>query len=125
MPYEYTRESELPEETCVLITPKTITDEFGVKKSAEPERIEVFCRVSSVYMREAYAAYQSGIKAAWKLIVFVGDYDDQVVVEFRDKLYNVYRVYHEGDNVELYLRADTSTWQGVAIGGGGANDNTG
>lgn len=111
MSYEYTRETIICESECVLLKKSVETDENGVVTGETIRRNEVFCKVSSLYMRDTYAAFQAGIKPAWKITVFYGDYDGELSVEYEGIEYSVYRTYAEGDNVELYLRKDAGTWQ--------------
>ncbi len=115
MAYEYTRQSDIADDACVLMKPIIEKDEDGIKKTVGWKENEVFCRVSSIYMRESLKAYEAGIKAAWRLIVFAGDYDEETVVKFRGEIYNVYRNFYSGDDVELYCRKDEGTWQNGRI----------
>ncbi len=115
MAYEYTRQSDIADDACTLLKPIVEIDENGIRKTTGWNEKEVFCRVSSIYMTEAMKCYEAGIKAKWRLIVFAGDYDEETVVRFRDDVFNVYRVFHSGDNVELYCRKDDGTWQNDKI----------
>lgn len=111
MPYEYTRETAICESECTLLKKSTEPDENGVVTGKVVRRHTVFCTVSSLYMRDTYAAFQAGIKPAWKISIFYGDYDGELSVEYDGIEYSVYRTYVEGDNIELYLRKDAGTWQ--------------
>lgn len=111
MPYEYTRETTICESECFLIKRGKTTDENGVLKDEIIYKKPCFCTVSSLYMRDTYAAFQAGIKPAWKLSIFYGDYDNELTVEFEGIEYDVYRTYVDGDTIELYLRRDAGTWQ--------------
>lgn len=115
MAYEYTRQSDIADDACVLLSPIIEKDKDGIKKTIGYNEKEVFCRVSSIYMKEVYKAFEAGIKPAWRLIVFVGDYNEETVVRFRDEVYNVYRIFQSGDDVELYCRKDEGTWQNDKI----------
>lgn len=111
MAYEYTREVNLRDSVCTLIKKHMNIDENGVPvETEEPMKTEVFCRVGSIYQKEFFDAYQAGIKAQYKLVIFAYDYNDEVVVEFEGKTYSVYRTYYQGDTIELYLRTDVSEW---------------
>lgn len=110
MAYEYTRENDLYESTCLLIGKKTMVDENGVVQDSITTRTEVFCKVGGVYEKEFFDAYQSGIKAQLKLVIFRGDYNGEMLVEFEDEIFSVYRRYPSGDDMELYLRKDVGEW---------------
>lgn len=115
MAYKYTRQSNISDDACILMKPIIEKDENAIKKTVGWKENEVFCRVSSIYMKETLKAYEAGIKAAWRLIVFAGDYDGETVAKFHDEIYNVYRTFYSGDNVELYCRKDEGTWQNGKI----------
>jgi hypothetical protein len=111
MAYEYTRESFLWESECTLIKPTAVQNEDGVREIDLSNRCTVFCRVGSVYMKEAYAAMQAGIQAAWKFTVNLGDYDGETVIEYDGEMYVVYRTFVDGDDIELLARKDLGTWE--------------
>ncbi len=110
MAYEYTRETNLRDSVCTLIKKNTELDEDGVPVDKEDTKTEVYCRVGSIYEKEFYDALQAGIKAQYKVVVFAYDYNDETTVELEGTIYSVYRRYFTGDNIELYLRSDTGTW---------------
>ena len=111
MPYEYTRETTICESECTLLKKGGGGGGGGGGTGEVVRRHTVFCTVSSLYMRDTYAAFQAGIKPAWKISIFYGDYDGELSVEYDGIEYSVYRTYVEGDNIELYLRKDAGTWQ--------------
>jgi len=111
MAYEYTRENNLWEDTCYLITKQKTYDENGVEKEVLTNKKEVFCLVGGIYMKEFYEAQASGIKAQYKIVVSLIDYDNETVVEYRDETYSVYRKYPSDDKMELYLRSDIGEWE--------------
>ena len=110
MAYEYKRETHLRDSVCVLCHKVTESDSNGVMKQVGMVENEVCCRVGSVYEKEFYDALQAGIKAQYKLVINTELYSGQKIVRFEGQYYSVYRKYQEGDNVELYLRKDTGTW---------------
>lgn len=111
MAYEYTRENNLRDSVCTLIKKNIKLDENGVPVEGEETKTEVFCRIGSIYEKEFYEAYQAGIKAQYKVVIFAGDYSGENVVDLEDNRYSVYRRYQTGDNIELYLRGDIDTWE--------------
>lgn len=111
MAYEYTRENNLKESSCILISKRIETDDNGVTKEVgEPIEREVYCLVGSIYMKEFYSAYQAGIKPQYRLKVNIEDYNDELIVKFEGVIYNIYRTYPTGDEIELYIRSDVSQW---------------
>lgn len=110
MAYEYTRGNDLYESTCYLISKETVTDENGVVQDSNRTKREVFCKAGGVYEKEFFDAYQSGIKAQLKLIIFFDDYQNEMLVDFEGEIYSVYRKYRSGDELELYLRKDVGEW---------------
>lgn len=111
MAYEYTRENDLYDDVAYLIKKTGTVDEYGVEHDGEVEENEVFCRVGGIYSKEFNEAYQAGIQLAYKLVVFVGDYNGETTVKYNDIYYSVYRFYPSGDTIELYIQEDAGTWK--------------
>lgn len=112
MAYEYTRENNLYEDSCFLVSKINYVDENGVKHTNEQTDREVYCMVGSIYQKEFYEAYQAGITAQYRLTIVASDYNNEVIVKYRDVYYTVYRRYPTGDYIELYLRNDANTLKG-------------
>ena len=70
------------------------------------ERIEVFAQIQSVSSSEWFNASQIGLAPEIRFIVFSGDYQGETVIEHEGQTYAVYRVYHNGDFVELYCQRE-------------------
>ena len=80
-----------------------IEDELGQQIRTEDYSRMVFCDEKSIAQNEFFSAGQSGIKAARKLIVNSGDYQEEVKLKYKDKIYNIYRTYTtEDEKTELY-----------------------
>jgi len=80
-----------------------IYDEIGNPMSSETNK-EVFVSVSSVYQSEFFSASVQGIKATFKLTMCRHDYSNEIIVEYGDKDYSVYRTFVKNvDTIELYL----------------------
>ena len=82
----------------------TITeDEIGQKHMNEDYSRMVFCDEKGIAQSEFFAAGQAGIKAAKKLIVHSGDYQEEMKLKYKDKIYSIYRTYEtENEKIELY-----------------------
>ena len=83
----------------------TITeDELGQKHTIEDYSRMIFCNEKSIAQSEFFAAGQAGIKAVKKLVIHSHDYNDEVKLMYKDKVYNIYRTYTtEDEKVELYV----------------------
>ena len=80
-----------------------VEDELGQTESIEHYTRMVFCDEKGVPQSEFFSAGQSGIKAAKKLIINTMDYQDELKLKFKDKVYVVYRTYPRDDEkTELY-----------------------
>jgi len=82
----------------------TITeDELGQKHMNEDYSRMVYCNEKGIPQSEFFAAGQAGIKATKKLIVHMGDYQDEMKLMYKDKIYSIYRTYQtEDEKIELY-----------------------
>jgi SPP1 family predicted phage head-tail adaptor len=81
----------------------TTKDDLGQIKETEEFSRQVFCERKSVTQSEFFAAGQSGRKPSCTLLVNVFDYQEEVMVKHRNKIYTVYRTYErEDEKVELY-----------------------
>ncbi|WP_342541044.1 phage head closure protein [Heyndrickxia sp. FSL K6-6286] len=84
-------------------------DELGQIEEIEEYSRKAFCERRSIPQNEFFQAGLSGIKASQILIVDILDYQDEVKVKYRNKIYRIYRTYEKSDEeIELYceVRAD-------------------
>lgn len=88
-------------DVLTLITQTISTDTYGNEVAAESDK-QVYCEVDSITQTEFYAAANTEINPDYKFTVFFGDYDGQVVVEYQNVRYTIYRTYRAGDYMELY-----------------------
>lgn len=87
----------------------TIEDELGQKEINEDFSRQVFCEKKSIAQSEFFAAGQRGIKAAVCLVVYTQDYQEELKLKYRNKIYNIYRVYERSDEkIELYCEVKAS-----------------
>ena len=67
------------------------------------EEKEVFATVESVGQSEFFAAAQTGLKAEFKINVWIDDYDGEAWVKIQNRNYDIYRTYMRKDSkIELY-----------------------
>lgn len=79
------------------------TDPQGVQRETVTET-EVFCQVDSVTQSEFFEGGRNGLNPEYRIIVFSGDYNDETEIEFKNKIYSVYRIYlGRDDMLELYV----------------------
>lgn len=65
---------------------------------------EVFAIVQSISMNEFYEAGREGMKPDYRFHVWLTEYNDQELVEYKGKRYRVYRTYIRNDGrIELYV----------------------
>lgn len=88
----------------IYLISKTLTeDEYGVQQTTEEKR-QVFCRVDSVTSNEFFEGGRNGIQAQYRLTMNRFDYNDELVVEYQNKRYGVYRTFlAKNDDIELYV----------------------
>lgn len=79
------------------------TDENGNEIIQKTERM-VFCKVRSAALNEYYDAATDNLRPEFILTIsHAVDYEDEKLVRFHDKHYDVTRTYYDGDAVELTL----------------------
>lgn len=67
------------------------------------EEREVFATVESVGQNEFFAAAQTGLKAEFKITVWIDDYDSDTRIKIKNRCYDIYRTYVRKDGkIELY-----------------------
>lgn len=93
-----------------LITPVTMTDEYGIPQPTTEERVNVLAGCESVSASEFFEAGRNGLRPEFRFTLFFGDYDGQKIVEYNGKEYTVYRTYMgKSDTVELYVQQKGAT----------------
>lgn len=90
-------------EKIALITTEYGQDDLGEWTETQT-KTEVFAMVNSVTMNEFYNAGLQGFKPDYRFTVWLNEYDDQELVEYKNKIYAVYRSYRRDDGrIELYV----------------------
>lgn len=85
-----------------LIAIEYTQDDLGEWIEERTETL-VFAQVESVTMSEFYQAGLQGFKPDYRFVVWQAEYSDEELIEYRDKVYNVYRTYKRDDGrIELY-----------------------
>lgn len=93
-----------------LISETYAVNDYGVRVPTETKK-QVFCKVRSVTRAEFFDGGRNGLNPQFRFDVFMGDYNDETVIEYKEKRYAVYRVYHpeNGDYIELYCERKGGT----------------
>lgn len=90
-------------EKITLISTEYTQDDLGEWTETQTNT-EVFAMVNSVTMSEFYNAGLQGFKPDFRFTVWMNEYADQELVEYKDKIYSVYRTYRRDDGrIELYV----------------------
>lgn len=90
-------------EKIALISIEYSQDDLGEWTETQT-KAEVFALVNSVTMSEFYQAGLQGFKPDYRFSVWLTEYNDQELVEYKGKVYSVYRTYRRDDGrIELYV----------------------
>lgn len=90
-------------EKISLISIEYTQDELGEWVETEV-KTDVFATVQSVTMYEFYEAGREGMKPDYRFHMWMTEYNDQELVEYKDKRYRIYRTYIRNDGrIELYV----------------------
>jgi SPP1 family predicted phage head-tail adaptor len=90
-------------EKIALISTEYTQDDLGEWTETQT-KTEVFAMVNSVTMSEFYQAGLQGFKPDYRFSVWMTEYNDQELVEYKGKVYSVYRTYRRDDRrIELYV----------------------
>lgn len=90
-------------EKIALISIEYTQDDLGEWAETRTET-DVFALVESVSMSEFYQAGMQGFKPEYKMTVWMTEYSDQELLEYKGKTFDVYRTYRRDDGrIELYV----------------------
>lgn len=96
-------------DTVKLISTTKQQDAYGVWRTTETER-EVFCQVDSVTRAEFFDGGRNGLNPQFRVTMFMDDYEDEAILEYRGKRYAIYRTYqNRNDDIELYVERKGGT----------------
>ena len=90
-------------DTIILVTEETVQDATKQTYKQEVQTDELLCEMQSVTRSEWSTAQQAGFDADYQVTMFYLDYSGQRTAIFHGKRYAIYRVYFDGERVELYL----------------------
>jgi len=86
-----------------LITQTRSKNTLGVYETTLAYK-QVYCNVSSVSQSEFFDGGRSGLKPAFRMSLFFGDYNGEEMLEYKGQTYSIYRTYLRGtDIIELYV----------------------
>lgn len=78
-------------------------DDIGKRTQTETKKT-VYANVRSVSSSEWFSGGQNGLKPQYQVNMFKYDYSGELIVEYNNQRYSVYRTYeHNNDIIELYL----------------------
>ena len=90
-------------EKIALISTEYTQDDIG-EWTETPVKKVVFARVESITMNEFYQAGMQGFKPDYRMTVWMNEYSDQELLEYKGKNYTIYRTYRKNDGrLELYV----------------------
>ena len=92
-----------------LISVTRTQDKYGQFVETEISR-QVYCQVGSITQSEFYEGGRNGLNPEYRFTVFFADYEDETIIEYKDKRYAVYRTYlARNDKLELYVERKGGT----------------
>ena len=96
-------------DVITLLSVTKTQDAYGVWREVVTGR-EVFCQVSSVTRSEFFEGGRVGLNPEFRMTMFIGDYDDEKTLIYKEKTYAVYRTYiGRNDTIELYVERKGGT----------------
>lgn len=92
-------------EVMYLVNTEKYQDENGIWQTRETKR-KVYVNVKSTSSTEFHDAGRNGLNPDLVFTLFMYDYKDEIIVEYKNKRYSVYRTYiirsHGNDYIELH-----------------------
>lgn len=84
-------------------------DEYGrwIQKTTSRE---VYCQIDSITQMEFFEGGRNGLNPEFRITMFLYDYEDETIVEYKENQYSVYRTYkRRNDVIELYVERKGGT----------------
>lgn len=92
-------------EVMYLVSTNKYQDENGIWQTRETKR-KVYVNVKSTSATEFHDAGRNGLNPDLVFTLFMYDYHDEIIIEYKNKRYSVYRTYiiqhHGNDFIELH-----------------------
>lgn len=102
--------STMYNDVVTLLAEKTVRDEVGTKQAFYEER-EVFAEELPINQSEFFKCRETGLRPALCLRIPYGEYGQEEVLRFRDRLYSVYRFRNGFRHIELYCEARSGLYE--------------
>ena len=92
-------------EVMYLVNTDKYQDDNGIWQTRETKR-KVYVNVKSTSATELHEAGRNGLNPDLVFTLFMYDYHDEIIIEYKNKRYSVYRTYiirsHGNDYIELH-----------------------
>ena len=92
-------------EVMYLVSAEKYQDDNGIWQTRETKR-KVYVNVKSTSATEFHDAGRNGLNPDLVFTLFMYDYHDEIIIEYKNKRYSVYRTYiiqnHGNDFIELH-----------------------
>lgn len=79
-----------------LISLCTKVEQDGPFPTSTLNKKQVFALIHSIGMREFYQSQGTNTRVDIKFIIYASDYNNEEIIEYKDKLYKVIRTYQAG-----------------------------
>lgn len=99
-------------EVMYLVNITKNQDENGIWQTHETKR-KVYVNVKSTSATEFHEAGRNGLNPDLVFTLFMYDYHDEIVIEYKNKRYSVYRTYIIRSNGNDYIELHTERQGGV------------
>lgn len=100
-------------DVAYLVTESYSQDDTGVMQKVTEKR-KVFVKVSSVSGQEWFEGGRNGLNPQLRFKVFSFDYLGESLIEYKDKLYSIYRTYYDTtDQLDLYAEFRKGNYEQV------------
>lgn len=90
-------------DVVTLVTQSFSKNEYGIETVTETET-NVFAKIVDISQKEFFNAGNANIKAAYKFILNVDEYNGAKIIKYGTTAYSVYRTYRSLENtIEVYV----------------------
>ena len=99
-------------EVMYLVNTEKYQDDNGIWQTRETKR-KVYVNVKSTSATEFHDAGRNGLNPDLVFTLFMYDYHDEIIIEYKNKRYSVYRTYIIRSNGNDYIELHTERQGGV------------